>query len=99
LKALGGFRIVYVATKECTFRLAEKAFHRSFDPSRQSSRARLLDYFRLENLYGTEQFDLLDSAKLERLRSLRKEFKGEKFESLLTLEGAWGGRGDLCFVP
>jgi hypothetical protein len=97
-RALGRFRVIYVATKEHSFRLAEKTFYHFFDPSRrdktdtnESSRARLLDYFRLEHLYRAEQFELLDAAKLEELRSLRKEFKGEKFESLF---GLWRERGE-----
>jgi hypothetical protein len=97
-RALGRFRIVYIATKEQSFRLAEKTFYKFFDPSgrdktdaNESSRTALLHYFRLEHLYRAEQFELLDAAKLEELRSLRKEFKGEKFESLL---GLWREHGE-----
>jgi hypothetical protein len=82
-RAPGRFRVVYVATKEQSFRMAEKTFSRFFDPSRRGksdtnepSRTALLDYFRLEHLCRTEQFELLDASKLEELRSLRKESKG-----------------------
>jgi hypothetical protein len=78
--------------------LADETFYRLFYPSRQgktdsneSSRVTLLDYFRLEHLYRAEQFDHLDAAKLDQLRSLRKDFKGEKFESLF---GLWSERGE-----
>jgi hypothetical protein len=81
-----------IATKERRIRLAEKPSNafltlpgKASWPQTKRIWRGYSTVFRLEHLYRTEQFELPDAEDLEELRGLRKEFRGEKFESLLGL--------------
>jgi hypothetical protein len=98
VQALGRFTIVYVATKERWFPFGRRTFQRFFSTSRQSKVAsneayleRLLDYFRLEHLYGTKQFELLDAANLKEW-SLRKKCRTRNLRLFLRFGRSLGKR-------
>jgi hypothetical protein len=92
--ALKRFRVIFVATSSSRFRQAEQEYRRFVDHPHQlkiPSKHRLLAYFHLEHLYRSRRFEELDTRKLEELRQLRKEFRGEKYEQVFE---QWKARGD-----
>lgn len=92
--ALRSFRVVFVASSNRRFQEAEQEYRSFFHHPRKlkiDSKHRLLAYFHLEHLFRSRKFEDLDTRKLEDLRRLRKEFRGEKYERLFEL---WKARGD-----
>ncbi len=92
--ALKHFRVIFVATSNRRFVQAEQEYRRFFEqPGKLNihSKHRLLAYFYLEHLFRSRRFEERNVHKLEELRCLRKEFRGEKYEQLFEL---WKARGD-----
>lgn len=97
--ALPRFSLIYVATWETEFELAQKAFQKfvSMDAQRHSGRLsegdrdRLLRHFEDRRLF--EVGHLLDRVQLIRLRNERQEFSARPFQALYDVWKAGGEAG------
>ncbi len=84
------FKLIYVATWETEFAMAEKAFRNlvSIDAQRRAGRLndtdreRLLCYFQDRQLYESGQLSSLDRTRLIRLRDEGEMFSGRHFQEL-----------------
>jgi hypothetical protein len=93
------FNLIYVATWETEFAMAEKSFRNlvTSDAQRRAGRLndtdreRLLCHFQDRQLYESGQISSLDRTRLIRLRDEREVFSGRRFHELY---GCWKTTGE-----
>ncbi len=96
--ALPRFNLIYVATWETEFEMAQKAFQKfvSSDAPRRSGRLtdtdceRLLHHFDDRQRYETGQLSSLDRTRLLRLRDEQEEFSARPYQALYDCWKAGG---------
>jgi hypothetical protein len=90
--------LVYAANSDRRFPSARRAFDRfaaSLGARRAGVGERLVEWFRLEEIYERERFDLLVREDLICLRHLRREFQDGDLRSLFPL---WKSAGDRAVL-
>jgi len=93
---LGTLRLFYIAASERHFQAARRRVKSlvallDSEAANQPYAAGLLEYFRLEHLYETKQFQSLSRDRLIRLKNARRFFNGPDTQSLFEL---WKKAGD-----
>ncbi len=95
-RKLGRLRLFYIADTERHFQAARRKVKSlveflDSEAAQETYAAGMLEYFRLEHLYETGQFQSLTRDRLIRLKRARRVFDGPDTESLFTL---WKKDGD-----
>lgn len=94
-RALGDFRVIYVAAHSALFASAERVFQKLLESTWPSpdvnvaENEQLIAYFRRRRAYEERDFSDFDTAGLIRFREEKKRFASEPYERLYTV---WKGQ-------